>query len=323
MAYSKPAIGLQRVGASRLPRFSKRLSFLALDRCKVVQGRTGVIALLEDGTEVGVPGGSLVVLLLGPGVSITTPALRSLANSGCVVIASTASGDGCFTTAVPLSASGKWACAQAALWASEQSRTEAARFLYQKRFPEPLPEGLSISQLRSLEGKRMKAVYKQRSVAAGLPNWRRRIDDADGSANACLNLANSILYGVAAAACSALVLSPALGIIHQGAANAFLFDLADCYKTRVSIPAAFESCRQPNSPEATRRAVRATIRQERVLAGMMSILTEMLEPFLPGTGDLDVLYGDAKEWAPGHKNYAHQEADPEALRLSESGEEPF
>ncbi len=60
---------------------------------------------------------------------------------------------------------------------------------------------------------------------------------------------------------------------------------------------------------------------------MVSILTEMLEPHLPGTGELDVLYGGAEEWVPGHKNYAAEPSptkqDLEAQRLADTGDEPF
>jgi len=304
MAYSKQAIGLQRIAVVKLPRIADRLSFLSLDRCKIVQGRTGVIAILEDGSEVQVPGGSLVVLHLGPGVSITTPAMRTLANSGCTVIASTSSGDGCYTTAVPLTSSGKWAMAQAALWADDKKRMKAARFLFQQRFPEPIPDELTLAQLRSLEGRRMKAVYREASTTAGLPNWRRKVDDAENSANACLNLANSILYGVAAGVCSAFVLSPALGIIHQGAPNAFLFDLADCFKTTVSIPAAFESCRKRDAGAETRRRVRNRIRSQRVVANMTKITLAMLEGEADKVnGDVDLLLDD-NGFVPGHTNYA-------------------
>ncbi len=303
MGYSTEAQQLRQIATAGLPRMSARISFLALDRARVVQGRTGVIALLEDGSEVPIPGGSMAVLLLGPGVSITTPAMRTLANSGCISMASTAAGDGCYTTATPLSSSGAWACAQATMWADTQKRTDAARLLYAKRFGDDLPDGVTIAQLRGLEGQRMKHVYKEQASKAGLGHWRRKVNDEPGSANANLNLANSILYGVAAAVCGALSLSPSLGVIHQGASNAFLFDLADCFKTTVSIPAAFSASRRADASAETLKGVRRGIRRQRVLRRMTEICLEMLEPHLPSTGQADVLFDEA---APvrGHTNYA-------------------
>ena len=169
----------------------------------------------------------------------------------------------------------------------------------------------------------MKAVYKQWSTKAGLPHWRRQVDEGENTANGCLNLANSLLYGMAAAVCSAFGLSPALGLIHQGASNAFLFDLADCYKTTVSIPAAFESCRFEDAGGVTRRAVRASLKRQRVLSSMAKLVIGLLEPHLASTGDLDVLYGGDEEWVPGHRNYSNEVQDLETAPLVESGEEPF
>jgi len=320
MSYSPEAAGLRKVATVALPRIQDRLSFLALDRCKIVQGRTGVIAILEDGSEVQVPGGSLTVLMLGPGVSITTPALRTFANSGCVVMASTALADGWYTTAVPLTSSGKWACAQARVWADPGARVEAARFLYGQRFDDDLPDDITIAQLRGLEGKRMKAAYKQAAASIGLSHWRRKVDDADGTANSCLNLANSILYGVAASVCSALCLSPALGIIHQGAANAFLFDLADCFKTEVSIPVAFQSSKMKDPASETRRGVRSAMKRQRVLARMTTLTIKMLEPHLPVSAGNDVLY-DQQQVVPGHRNYSDKSRS--AGQGAELDGEPF
>lgn len=303
MAYSPAALGLRKIATAGLPRMADRISFLSLDRARIVQGRTGVLGVLEDGKEVPIPGGSLAVLLLGPGVSITTPALRTLANSGCVTIASTGAGDGCYTTAVPLTSSGAWACAQATVWSDPEKRTTAAKYLYAQRFDDELPADVSIAALRGIEGRRMKHIYREHAARVGLSGWRRRVDDEPGTANANLNLANSVLYGVAASVCGALGLSPALGIIHQGDANAFLFDLADCFKTSVSIPAAFTASRRPDAANATLSAVRHALKRRRVLKNMTELCLTMLEPHLPRTSDTDVLYDDHGT-VPGHTNYA-------------------
>lgn len=303
MGYSPEAQQLRQIATAALPRMSTRISFLSLDHPRIVQGRTGVIALLEDGSEVPIPGGTLAVLMLGPGVSISTPALRTLANAGCVTMASTAAGDGCYTTAVPLTSTGKWACAQATMWADPAKRLAAARYLYSRRFGDDVPADVSIAQLRGLEGQRMKHVYRERAASVGLSRWRRKVEDEPGSVNANLNLANSILYGVAAAVCGALGLSPALGIIHQGASNAFLFDLADCYKTTVAIPAAFAACLQREPTLRTLEMTRRGIRRQRVLKGMTEICLTMLDPHLPKSGAADVLL-DENDVVAGHTNYA-------------------
>ncbi len=73
-----------------LPRVADSLSFLYLDMVRIVQDDTGVCAQIQVDDErtdtVYVPTASLSCLLLGPGVSITTRALSTLARHGTSVV---------------------------------------------------------------------------------------------------------------------------------------------------------------------------------------------------------------------------------------------
>jgi len=74
-----------------LRRVADSLSFLYLDIVRVVQDDTGVCAQIETGRGtdlVYIPTASLSCLLLGPGTSITTPALSTLARHGTTVVCS-------------------------------------------------------------------------------------------------------------------------------------------------------------------------------------------------------------------------------------------
>ena len=85
-----------------LPRVADSLSFLYLDAVRVVQDDTGVCA------RVGPPGGgsdrvylptaALSCVLLGPGTSITQPALTTLARHGTTVVCA---GSGAVRSASP------------------------------------------------------------------------------------------------------------------------------------------------------------------------------------------------------------------------------
>ena len=57
--------------------------------------------------------------------------------------------------------------------------------------------------------------------------------------NRALSAANSCLYGICQAGIQAVGLSSALGFILTGKMLSFVYDVADLYKTRVSIPIAF------------------------------------------------------------------------------------
>lgn len=74
-----PRKALARPTLAMLPRVSDGLSFLYVDVCRIVQTDTGVCAEVETETgrihRVPIPTASLACVLLGPGTSITSPAM--------------------------------------------------------------------------------------------------------------------------------------------------------------------------------------------------------------------------------------------------------
>ena len=74
MGYSDDALDLRTSSPSELPRLTDRCLFLYVDRSRIAQDRTGVVAYSEDGRwELPVPSAALAVVVCGPGTSITTP----------------------------------------------------------------------------------------------------------------------------------------------------------------------------------------------------------------------------------------------------------
>ncbi|TFD21306.1 type I-E CRISPR-associated endoribonuclease Cas2 [Cryobacterium sp. TMS1-13-1] len=91
MAYSPKALQYASIGAAEQVRLTDRVSYLYLEYAQIVQGRTGVLALQADESgntrgEVQIPVGSIAVVMLGPGTSITAAAAASLAAAGAVVM---------------------------------------------------------------------------------------------------------------------------------------------------------------------------------------------------------------------------------------------
>jgi CRISPR-associated protein Cas1 len=114
-------------------------------------------------------------------------------------------------------------------------------------------------------------------------------------------MANSLLYGCAAAVCSALALNPALGIIHHGDASAFLFDIADLYKLQTAVPAAFAAAQTEDPKTHVRRAMRRHFRDQQMLSAMMTTITELFGPHRQAATS-DQLLDDAG-YVPGGHNY--------------------
>jgi CRISPR-associated protein Cas1 len=312
MAYSPIALQFAAIGAADQVRLSDRVSFLYLEYAQVVQGRTGVLALRADEdqrirSEIQLPVGSIAVLMLGPGTSITQPAAASIAAAGACVMFTGGGGVHTHSTAKPLTTSSRWAEAQARLWASTPHRIVAARALYEARLGGNMvmPPSARLGTLRGLEGQMMKAEYRRLAIKHRISF--RRDSNADDAVNTGLNLGNSILYGVASSVCSALSLNPALGIIHQGNVRALFYDLADVYKQGITLPIAFASAKEETPAAYVRRAVRAAISQRQVLHHMMALAMKILTPHLtPDQGD--VLLDDVGTVA-GHTNYANAAED--------------
>ncbi len=194
MGYSESAIQLQRPDLADLPRVQDRVAFLFLDKVRVEQGRTGLEAWSADpdGRPVRtvVPAAQLAVLCLGPGTSVTGPAMTTLFRAGTTVIFTGADGLIAYASARPLATDGRWAAAQAYLFTTSTARLAAARTLYQARFPsQPLPENVPLASLRGLEGHRVKSTYKLLAAQHGHPAFRRVTVGATDPVNVCLNRA--------------------------------------------------------------------------------------------------------------------------------------
>lgn len=311
MSYSRQALEFQRIPVDAHVRVSDRVSFLYLEYCRVTQDRTGVVALLEEEGDlvklgIQIPVGSIALVMLGPGTSITQPAAATMARSGATLMFTGGNGHPTHSTASPLTGSARWSQAQARLWANDSARIAAAKELYRVRFQEETPKdnAMSISRLRGLEGRRVRDEYRRRSAQNRVAGFRRDTT-SDDPVNVGLNIGNSILYGLAGSVCSALGLNPALGIIHNGDVRAFLFDLADVYKSTITIPVAFASTSEKDPALFVRRKVRQLIRREEIFTSMTNLVMNLLHPYL-GAVEADTLI-DEDENVLGHTNYELRE----------------
>jgi CRISPR-associated protein Cas1 len=269
-----------------LPRFSDGLSYLYVEHAVVEQEAQGVALYDAKGVTI-VPAAALGVLLLGPGTRITHAAVRTLAQNGCSILwvgegagRFYAAGTGETRSAARLSR-------QARAWADPQAHEEVVRRLYMFRFSTPLPEGLTVGQLRGLEGVRVRDEYVRWSRETGVP-WAGRSYDrgrwaAADPVNRALSAGAAFLYGVCHAGIVSAGYSPALGFIHVGKQLSFVFDIADLYKTEVLVPAAFRTAAEsPDTVESRiRRLLRDRIRETRLLERVVDDLQRLFTGLWP------------------------------------------
>ncbi|QOR47682.1 type I-E CRISPR-associated endonuclease Cas1 [Trueperella pecoris] len=306
MAYSEEALAFSTIPVNHQIRLEDRISYLYLEYTTIRQDKTGVVAYSREDDEdirqtIQIPAAEIAVIVLGPGTSISHAAMVSCARAGATVVFGGGGGMSAYTVATPLTTSSKWAIAQARLVSNEARQRDAAKLLYQKQFGLDEVDGMSIAVMRGIEGRTMRNLYRDLAKRYKVANFHRDTT-SDDNVNAGLNLANSLLYGCAAAACAAIGVSPALGVIHRGNQRSLLFDLADTYKPSLSIPIVFKHAHDPEAMASIRREIRAAFVSQGVLEGMLSTLMEILSPHLPDRDD-DRLIGGRNHEVAGHTQY--------------------
>jgi CRISPR-associated protein Cas1 len=147
----------------------------------------------------------------------------------------------------------------------------------------------------------VRKAYREAAERYGV-EWRgRRYDRFDwnesDAANRALSAANACLNGVCHAALLAAGYAPGLGFIHQGKQLSFVYDVADLYKTVVSIPVAFAAAAEAEDDPTLKlaRAVRLRMRQafrntkllRRILSDIEAVLDIEGDPPLPDGFDPD------------------------------------
>lgn len=254
----------QRVVAdlAQLPRVADGWTFLYAEKVRVERADYA-IELRDKVGRVQVPVASLSTLLLGPGATITHQAMLALAESGCSVVWCGEGACRFYASGIGETRRAHHLETQATVWASKKRHLEAVRRLYTMRFPEGLPEELTIEQIRGHEGVRVREAYARLSKETGVPWSGRSYKQGDWGAadpvNRALSAANACLYGVVHSAIVATGFSPGLGFLHVGKQLSFVYDIADLYKVDVTVPAAFRVVKE--NPQQVETRIRKVCRE--------------------------------------------------------------
>jgi CRISP-associated protein Cas1 len=265
-----------------LPKVRDALSYVYVEHARVDQHEKSV-AYWDAGGYTALPVAPLSVLMLGPGTSLTHAAMRVLAEHNCLVVwcgeenvRFYACGTGGTRRAAPL-------LLQARLVSDPNLRLEVVKRMYRLRFREAPPDdNLTIEQLRGLEGARVRRTYAEWAAQTGV-EWTGRAYDRTNWAeadpvNRALSCANSCLYGLCHAAILAAGYSPGLGFIHTGKQLSFVYDIADLYKTEVTIPVAFRVAKEGGLQieRRTRLLCRDQFRDTKLLSRLVPDLQRLL-----------------------------------------------
>lgn len=296
-----------------LPKFRDGLSYLYIEHGRVEQQSKSIAWYGKDG-EVAIPAAALGVLLLGPGTAITHAAVKALADNGCTI---GWVGEGqvrFYACGIGETRSSHNLLRQAEAWADPDQHMRVVETMYRMRFKDPLPEDLTLQQIRGMEGVRVRETYAQASRCTGVAWTGRNYHRGDwGKAdpiNRALSAGFACMYGICHAGIMSAGYSPGLGFIHTGKQLSFVYDIADLYKTQLVVPTAFAVVTE--SGETVERRVREALRDgfrtgrllEKVVLDMSRLFAsgEEDDPYDQDSAKPGELW-DPKESVPGGIGY--------------------
>lgn len=301
-----------------LPKLRDSLSYIYVEHAVVQRHHRAVEFVNRDG-KTHIPAASLSVLLLGPGTSVTHAAMKLLAESGCSVLWVGEDTTRFYAAGTGETRKGYRLLRQAALVCDATARKQVILAMYNYRFGESLDPSLSIEQIRGHEGARVRNTYALMSRRFRVEwngreynrqNWRE-----SDPINRALSAANALLNGICHAAIVSGGYSPGLGFVHTGKQLSFVYDIADLYKTEISIPVAFETVSQGFAAveSRTRANFRDRIREAKLLQRILTDIDQLLainaEPEQPGDVDHDAakpghLWDDANGSVEGGRSWS-------------------
>lgn len=228
-------------------------------------------------------------ILLGPGTVISHDALRLLARQQTGVLAVGSKGIRLYASSMPFGPDrSALARKQAILWANEKSRIDIVRKMYEYRFGDLLPDyARDLASLRGIEGKRIKKVYEGLGRQYGVKWNGRRFDrnnpEDDDTINKAINHSTTATYAAAQIAVAVTGTIPQLGFIHESSGRAFALDIADLFRSSVSLPIAFQAAKQMSEGKGsdiesqTRKLAGKTFQKENVIPKMIDQIKTLLE----------------------------------------------
>lgn len=259
-----------------------RLSILFVERGQLDVLDGAFVLVDKNGVRQHIPVGSVVCLMLEPGTRVSHAAVTLATRVGCLLAWVGEGGVRLYSAGQPGGARADRLLYQARLALDDVARLKVVRKMYEMRFQEKPPEKRSIQQLRGIEGARVRKMYellaKQYRIKWNARNYDHSSWGSGDVPNRCLSAATACLYGICEAGILAAGYAPAVGFIHTGKPQSFVYDIADIFKFETVVPVAFQiASRKPCNPERdVRLACRDSFRQSKILRRIIPTIEQIL-----------------------------------------------
>lgn len=245
-----------------------------------------------NGSRVQIPVGGLACVMLQPGTRVSHAAVVLCAQVGCLLVWVGEGGVRLYASGQPGGARADKLLFQARNALNDEARLNIVREMFRRRFDEEPPARRSVDQLRGMEGMRVKEIYKRLAQRHGVEWHARNYDqqnwDKADIPNRCLSSATACLYGLCEAAILAAGYAPAIGFLHKGKPQSFVYDIADLYKFETVVPIAFATAarcqKTPDMPASPERDVRIACRDMFRQYGLLEKIIPDIEDILLAGG---------------------------------------
>ena len=226
-----------------LPRLEDKEEYLYVEKALIEQDDSS-ICIIQGDKKTPVPICSLSCLILGPGTAITHRAIQAVTESRCILVWGGDNLRTFYATGFEKDRTSQNILRQVEYYSDKEKHLQVVRKMYGMRFKDMKADGLTVEQMRGIEGLRMKEIYLKYATKNGVPWDGRKYNPGKFSeqskVNQLLTVGNQLLYNICRAAIYTLGYSPTIGFIHTGHMDSFVYDLADLYKDDIVIPQAFE-----------------------------------------------------------------------------------
>lgn len=222
----------------------ERASILFLERGQLDVIDGSFVVVDQRGVRTVIPIGGITCLMLEPGTRVSHAAVSLAARAGTLLIWVGEAGVRLYAAGQPGGARSDRLLYQAKLALDDEARLRVVRRMYAIRFEEEAPARRSVDQLRGIEGARVREMYRLLAQRHGVRWDGRRYDPQNWTGadlvNRCLSAATAALYGISEAAILAAGYAPAIGFLHSGKPQSFVYDIADLFKFETVVPEAFK-----------------------------------------------------------------------------------
>ncbi len=259
-----------------------RVSVLFLERGQLDVLDGAFVLVDKNGVRTHIPVGGVACLMLEPGIRVSHAAVTLASRVGCLLVWVGEAGVRLYASGQPGGARADRLLYQAKLALDDAARLKVVRKMYELRFHEKPPEKRSVEQLRGIEGIRVRKMYELLARQYKVQWVRRNYDHSNwGSGdipNRCLSAATACMYGICEAAILAAGYAPAVGFIHTGKPQSFVYDIGDIFKFETVVPVAFRIAgKNPSNPEReVRIACRDAFRQSGLLKRIIPLIEQVL-----------------------------------------------